>query len=191
MGPLFRSCDLPPPQRKPWLLSRYTDGLGTACSGFDSWQRYELFRMPQHSDLPWSPFSIKFNWFGTQAFSPGLKRSQSEADHSFPSNAGVKNNGAVPPIAPICVHVMMLNQLNREMILSFIIIIALRPFVGPWSLFSFLFLYTGSVIEMSSFYGAQLSDFSPFTCGRKQISSVNVVFLPPGTPDDGKSPKPQ
>jgi hypothetical protein len=42
------------------------------------------------------------------AFSPGVKRQGREADHSPPSSAEVKKDGAIPPL-PICLHVIVLN----------------------------------------------------------------------------------
>jgi hypothetical protein len=35
---------------------------------------------------------------GTGGFSPGVKRPGREADHSLPSIAEVKNDGAIPPL---------------------------------------------------------------------------------------------
>jgi hypothetical protein len=35
--------------------------------------------------------------FGAHLLSPGVKQSWLEVDHSFPSNAEVKNDGAIPP----------------------------------------------------------------------------------------------
>jgi hypothetical protein len=47
---------------------------------------------------------------GTGGASPGVKRPGSEADHSPPSSAGVKNGGAIPH-SPIRFHGLALNKL--------------------------------------------------------------------------------
>jgi hypothetical protein len=48
------------------------------------------------------------NPMGTWALSPGVKWPRNETDHSPPSSAEVKNDGAIPPI-PIHLHGMVLN----------------------------------------------------------------------------------
>jgi hypothetical protein len=45
---------------------------------------------------------------GTGSFSPGLKRTEREADHSPPSDAEIKNGGIILPL-PINLHGVMLN----------------------------------------------------------------------------------
>jgi hypothetical protein len=45
------------------------------------------------------------------ALSPGIKRQGLEADHSSPTNAEVKNSGALPPL-PIYLHGVVLNWLS-------------------------------------------------------------------------------
>jgi hypothetical protein len=45
---------------------------------------------------------------GTGAFSLGVNWLDFEADHSPPSSAEVKNNGAIPPLS-ICLHGIVLD----------------------------------------------------------------------------------
>jgi hypothetical protein len=75
------------------LISRYSDGLRDERRGqrFDSWQKQEIFSpSPQRSDPGVTHLLIQ--WL------PGVERQGSEADHSPPFNAEVKNDGAIPPL---------------------------------------------------------------------------------------------
>jgi hypothetical protein len=47
----------------------------------------------------------------TGALSPGIKRPGLKADHSPPSGAQVKNDGAIHPI-PVCLHDVMFHYLS-------------------------------------------------------------------------------
>jgi hypothetical protein len=52
---------------------------------------------------------------GSAGSSPGLKRQESEADHSPPSSAEVKNGGDIsPPHPPTRLHGAVLNYMSRD-----------------------------------------------------------------------------
>jgi hypothetical protein len=55
------------------------------------------FSSPRRPDRFWGQFSLLSNWYW-RALSPGVKRQGHEADHLPPSNAGVKNVGAIYPL---------------------------------------------------------------------------------------------
>jgi hypothetical protein len=77
-------------------LSRCNDGLRAGRSGFDSWQRQDIFLFTLSTPtlestqppIPWVH----------GALSPEVKLPELEADHSPPSSAEVKNGGAVPSL---------------------------------------------------------------------------------------------
>jgi hypothetical protein len=66
-----------------------------------------FFSSPQHADRLWGPPSPPIKWV-PGALSPGVKQQGHEADHSPPSNAEVKNGGAIPPLPP-CLNGIVLN----------------------------------------------------------------------------------
>jgi hypothetical protein len=69
-------------------------GWMTVKSGFNSRQGQGIF-FYLTSGRVWSPPSLLQN--GRSSVSPGVSRQGREADHSTPSNAEVKNGGAIPP----------------------------------------------------------------------------------------------
>jgi hypothetical protein len=66
--------------------SRYSNGLGGGRPGFNSQQCEIIFSSTARADQP------SYQWV------PGVKLSGYECDHSYPSNANVKNGGAIPPV---------------------------------------------------------------------------------------------
>jgi hypothetical protein len=62
-----------------------------------SWEEQKYFFSKKSSDPLWGPPSLVFN--GYRCSFPRLKLPKREADHSPPSSAQVKNNGAIPPLA--------------------------------------------------------------------------------------------
>jgi hypothetical protein len=75
----------------------YRDGLQAGRLGFDSWQRQEIFLYSKASrpDLGPSQPTIQCT---RGALSPGVERPRLEANHSRPSIADIKNDGAIPPL---------------------------------------------------------------------------------------------
>jgi hypothetical protein len=76
-------------------LSRYSYELWAPLLRFDSWQGQDIFLVPQCSDWLWGPASLLDNRYCF--FFLGGKLPEREADHSPPSTAQVKNDGAIPP----------------------------------------------------------------------------------------------
>jgi hypothetical protein len=77
------------------LLSRYSDGIQAGRPGFvyRQWQEIFLYSTASRPALgPTQPpiYSVP------KAFSPGLKLSGAEADHSPPSSAEAKNEAIYP-----------------------------------------------------------------------------------------------
>jgi hypothetical protein len=64
---------------------------------------FTFIRGPIYSspDRLWGPPSLISNGYRGGAHSPGVKRQGSEADHSRPSSAEVKNGGAIPSLLHI------------------------------------------------------------------------------------------
>jgi hypothetical protein len=86
---------------EPGWLSRYSDGLQAALPGFDYRQEQGIFLYSTASRLAMGPTQPPIQWV-PGAFSPGIKRSGREADHSPPSRTKVKNVGATPPLPHMC-----------------------------------------------------------------------------------------
>jgi hypothetical protein len=66
-------------------------------TGFDSRQGQEIFLYPAQFLPAPGPTHPPIKWIAGPVF-PGVKRSGREADHSPPSNAEVKNDGAIPQL---------------------------------------------------------------------------------------------
>jgi hypothetical protein len=116
---------------------------GAARPWFDFWQGEEIFLF----STTFSPYlgpTQPIKWVPRSLF-PGLKRRGSEADHSPPSSAEVKNGWALPAL-PICLHGMVRPSvrpsIHPSIHLSIYLSMALQPFVRPWPLFSLLIFYT-------------------------------------------------
>jgi hypothetical protein len=78
-------------------LSRYMDGLMLDGRGSIPSTGKAFFSIPQRPDRFWNQLSLLFNGYrGT--LSLGVKRPVRETDHSPPTNAVVKNGGAIPPL---------------------------------------------------------------------------------------------
>jgi hypothetical protein len=60
--------------------------------------RARFFSSPQRPDRLCGPLGLPSSGY-RGALSPGVKRPGREADHSPPSNAEVKNGGAIPSLA--------------------------------------------------------------------------------------------
>jgi hypothetical protein len=71
-----------------------------------------FFSTPQSLDGLWDPPSLQ--WV------PGVKRAGPEADHSPPSNTQVKKGGATPPLPPICLQGILLNQAQGQLYLFYL-----------------------------------------------------------------------
>jgi hypothetical protein len=79
----------------PGLLSGYSDGLLVGRLGFDS--RHEIFLYSTASRPALGPTQPLIQW-ALGALPAEVKRQGHVADHSPPSNAEVKNGGAIPPL---------------------------------------------------------------------------------------------
>jgi hypothetical protein len=77
---------------QPGQLIRYSDGIRVRRLGFNSWQRHTASRQALGPIQPLVQWVAGF-------LSPGAKPPGREADNSPPSNAEVKNGGAIPPIS--------------------------------------------------------------------------------------------
>jgi hypothetical protein len=90
------------------MLGRYSDGRRatgwTARVRFPERQNFNLLYSVQAGSGA-RPASYPM---GTGGDFPGVERPRSEADHSPPSNAEIKNDEAIPPI-PLCLYGIVLN----------------------------------------------------------------------------------
>jgi hypothetical protein len=77
--------------------------------GCDSQQGQEIFLFSIRSRMTLEPTQHPIQWVPNAAF-PEVKRQGREADHSLPSSAEVKNDGAP---SPICLHGVVLNYLTQ------------------------------------------------------------------------------
>jgi hypothetical protein len=75
--------------------SRYSGELWAGRPGFDSWH-CKNFLSSTASTPTVGPAQPAIQWI-PGALSPGVKRQGREADHSPPSSAEVKKDGAIPP----------------------------------------------------------------------------------------------
>jgi hypothetical protein len=80
---------------KAWFICRLWVGIATGPVSVSGGARF--FSSPQRPDRLWGPPRLLPSGYrGT--LSPGTKRPGREADHSPPSSAQVKNDGAIPPL---------------------------------------------------------------------------------------------
>jgi hypothetical protein len=81
-------------------------GYKAGRPGFDS-QQGRIFLSYTASRQTLGPIQSPIRWV-PWALSWGVKQPGHEADHSSPSSAEVKNDGAIPPL-PICLHGIVMN----------------------------------------------------------------------------------
>jgi hypothetical protein len=91
--------------------------VGARIAQTRSWKVGERFFFSQHPDQLWGQPSLLIQWI-QGAISPEVKWPGCEADHSPPSNAKVKNGGAIHPL-PICLRGVMLNKLSTGIAFPF------------------------------------------------------------------------
>jgi hypothetical protein len=78
-------------------LGRYSDGLPAGRPGFDSRQKQTSFLYSTASRLALWPTQLHVQWV-SWSVSRAVKRLGREADHSPPSSAEAKNDGAIPSL---------------------------------------------------------------------------------------------
>jgi hypothetical protein len=83
--------------REAHKLSRYSDWLLAGQPGFDFRERKDIFLFSTASRPAPGPTQPPIQWV-PGPLSPGVKWPGREVDHLPPSNAGVKNGGAIPQI---------------------------------------------------------------------------------------------
>jgi hypothetical protein len=89
--------------REPGQLSRYKDGLWLDVRGSIPWREKRFFSTPQRPDR-----FVSNGYLGL--FPRGVKRPRREADHSHPSNAKVRNGGAIPPLPHVFMTWCLINE---------------------------------------------------------------------------------
>jgi hypothetical protein len=88
-----------PREWEPWYLELYSDGLHTGQPWFESRQKQKIFLLSTASRPVLRPTQPRIQWvLSVPVPHVHLKRTEYEADHSPPSNAEVKNGGAVTPL---------------------------------------------------------------------------------------------